>query len=103
MVERRPGHRPVEHAGGEQGHPVAERGEQRGERAVEFVAEAAAPPPDHLVEQRAFAQHDRLAEVDGEVLERDGPQVRALQDPQCGEVGQPGARHADPCQVGVRL
>lgn len=48
----------------------AERSQQRGERAVELVAETATPSHRQLVDQRVLVQHDRLPEMDAEVLER---------------------------------
>jgi hypothetical protein len=57
---------------------VAERPQQRGERAVEFVTEAAPPPLDDLRDQGGVVEHDVLADVDAEVLERDGVEVPAL-------------------------
>src|SRR6185295_6228962 len=56
--------------GAEQGDLVPERGEQRTERAVELVAEAAPVPLDDLVDERLRRQIDRLLEMDAEVLER---------------------------------
>ena len=53
--------------------------EQERERAVELVAEAAAVAADHLGQQVAGGQRDGLAQVNAEVLERHGEQVRAVQ------------------------
>ncbi|GAA1257075.1 hypothetical protein GCM10009665_54350 [Kitasatospora nipponensis] len=101
VVEQRAGHPLVDDPGGQQFDPVAERAEQRGERAVEFVAEAAAPVVDQLGDQGLGVQHDRLAEPHAQVLERYGPQVRPLQGPQPRQVRRGRARGADPGQVGV--
>jgi hypothetical protein len=77
------------HACGEQGDAVTEGGQERGEGAVEFVAETAAPGADDLVDQGAGLRHDVLAEVDRQVLERHGPQVAQLQPAQRLRVRDP--------------
>ncbi len=103
MVERRAGLGPVEDPGGEQFDAVAEGPQQRGEGTVEFVAEPAAPTPHDLLQQRLRFEHDGLAEVDAEVLERDGVQVRLLEPRQLGGTGAGGALGTDPGEVGRHL
>ncbi|CAM5704709.1 hypothetical protein SGRIM128S_02740 [Streptomyces griseomycini] len=78
-----------------------ERGEQRPEGAVEFVAEPAPPRSHHLVQQPLLVQHDLLAEVDGEVLERHGPQMPQVQLAQHLRRGRDGAFGAQAAQVGI--
>ncbi len=69
-------------AGREHGHLEAQRAQQRGEKAVQLVAEAAAPPHDDLVEQRSLVEHDRPAQPNVQVLEGNRQQVRQVQRPQ---------------------
>ena len=60
----------------------AERDEQRGEGAVQLVAEPAARAHGDLLDERRHVQHDRHAEVDVEVLERHPHAMRTVQAPQ---------------------
>ena len=66
--------------------PEPERPQQGGERPVQLVAEAPTVLVDHLGDEGVLVEHDRLAEVDAEVLERHGPQVPLVQ---VGERGRP--------------
>jgi hypothetical protein len=80
MVERRPQPAGGGDAGGQERHRVAERRQQRRERPVELVAEPAPAAVDQLVDQGRRFEHDRLAQLDAEVLERHGAQ----EDPAAG-------------------
>ena len=60
----------------------AERAQQGGEQPVEFVAEAAAPVRDDLLEQPLVFEHDGLPGVDAQVLEGDGVKVCDVQGAQ---------------------
>jgi hypothetical protein len=71
MVERRPQPAGGGDAGGQERHRVAERRQQRRERPVGV---------DQLVDQGCRFEHDRLAQVDAEVLERHDAQ----EDPAAG-------------------
>ena len=75
-----------EDLGGVQPGVEAEFAQERGEQAVQLVAESAAAPVHDLVEERVFGQVDRLAEMHAEVLERDRGQVPLLQEAQSGNV-----------------
>jgi hypothetical protein len=87
----------VDHPCGQQVDLVPERGEQRAEAAVELVTEAAAAAHE-LVEQRLLRKDDLLAEMDAEVLERNGSLMRPLQ------VGDRiGVGVTDALEVGVNL
>jgi hypothetical protein len=68
----------AEHARRQPADPEAERGQQGGEGAVQLVTEATTPVPHQLGDQRGLVQHDRLAEVDAQVLERHRVHVRVL-------------------------
>src|SRR6266699_3716419 len=71
----------------EKGGRKAEIPEQRGERTVELVTEPAPMTVDDLVDQRVVVEHDRLAQVDAQVLEWHRQQVAHLQLAQCVAVG----------------
>ena len=86
MVERRAEPARAVHLRRQVLDPEPERPEQGGERPVQLVAEAATVSVDHLGDEGVLVEHDRLAEVDAEVLERDGPQVPLVQ---VGERGRP--------------
>lgn len=91
------------HACREQFHLVAECGEQRAEGAVQFVAEAAPPASDQLVQQPLLLQHDLLAEVDRQVLEGHRPQMAQMQLVQCPAGGFRRALRPDPAEICVGL
>ena len=82
---------------------IAEMAEQCPEETVEFVAEAAATAYHDLLEELILVQDDRLAQMDAEVLERHGAQMRSLQQPQPHVVGWAGVARTDPLQIGPRL
>jgi hypothetical protein len=103
VIERRPQPVGAEDAGGQQGHPEAQGGQQGREGAIELIAESPSASLDELVDQRLRVEQDRLAKVDAEVLERHREQVAQLQLPQGGGVGPRGVARADSRQVGVQL
>jgi hypothetical protein len=103
VIERWPQPVGAEDAGGQEGHPEAQGGQEGREGAIEFIAEPPAAPLDELVDQRLRVEDDRLAEVDAEVLERHREQVAQLQLPEGGGVGPRGAGGADPRQVRVHV
>ena len=100
VVERRPEPVLSLHPRGDPADRAADRLEQQRERAVELVAEAAAPPGDDLVEQVSLGQRDRLGKMDAQVLERHRPLMRPVQFAQRGRVGGDRAADLDAAQVG---
>ena len=86
-------------ARGHSPHPEAQRLEQQPERAVELVAETAAPPGDDLGEQISIGQRDRLAEVNAQVLERYGHLVSPVQDAQRIRVRTVRSRAGDTAEI----
>src|SRR2546423_10467145 len=93
----------TERAGRHAVHPVAERFQQHREQSVEFVTEAASPPDHDLGVERGRVQGHVLVEVDAEVLEGNGMQVRAVQLTQRLRVGLERSGIADPLKVGGYL
>jgi hypothetical protein len=62
---------------GDARHREADRLQRPAEQAVLLVAPAAAPPPDQLGEDLGEVAGGRPAELDIEILERDGRDMRA--------------------------
>jgi len=81
----------------------AERCQQGGEGAVQFVAESAPPLVDDLVNDGVDIQRDQAAEVDVEVLERHRQQVIPLQRTKCRQIDRRCPAIADPSKVGGDL
>jgi hypothetical protein len=77
-------------------HREPQRLEHAAEDAVHLEAPAAAALVDELGEHRLGIERDRQTQVDVEILVRDGQQVRAMQRPECAEVGaaRPVVPHA---------
>lgn len=74
--------------------------QQRPERAVQFVAEAASTA-GHLGHERPFLQHDVLAQMNRKVLEGNGEQMPVLQVAQRIDVGPHRTVRADPGEIGI--
>ena len=84
----------------EQRRVEPERGQERREGAVQLVAEPAPASHRDLLDERVLLEHDRHTQVDVEVLERHGPQVRHVQATQPVRVHTGTLGDADPIQVG---
>jgi hypothetical protein len=74
------------------GDGKAEGTEEAGEGSVELVAEASAPAQDNLFEERLLVQDDGLAQMDAQVLERDGELVAGCRSRSASCVGAVGRR-----------
>lgn len=101
MVERGPERGTAPDPSRQQGDLVAEGGEQLGEHAVEFVAEAPATTPQDLVGQVRGHQTDRLRQVDAQVLERHGAKMRQVKTAQLLGVGHLGSFDTEPVKVAI--
>ncbi len=69
----------------------------------DLTTKAAAPPRDDFLEDRLFVQFDPPPQVDIEVLERHGEQVRAMQPAQCPQGGIARAAVANTGKVRVEI
>src|SRR5689334_16147736 len=65
--------------GRQHGHVKAERTQQGRKQTVRFIAKAAAPARDDFRKQSIVIQHDWLAGMNAEILERNRAQVRDVQ------------------------
>jgi hypothetical protein len=83
------------------GHVVAQRGEQRGERAVEVEAVAAAPAPHDPVDRLERVDRCRLPELDLQRLVGHPLDVCPMEAVQGHRRRRAGIVEAEPAQVGV--
>src|SRR5689334_12282562 len=68
----------------QQCHGEAESPQQGGKKAIQLIADAAAPPRDDLIKQCRFVEHDRTSEVNIEVFKWYRVEVRAVEGAQRG-------------------
>ena len=82
MIELGSGLRTIEHPPRQQRHGKAKLFEKPPEQTVELIAESASPAANDLVVERLDGKANGMAQMDVEILERDGQQVRAMELPE---------------------
>jgi hypothetical protein len=100
VVERGPETRLAIDARGDPAHPRAKGFDQETERAVQLITETATAAAHDLVEEVRLVQRDLFAQVNAEVLERDGALVCLVQRAQARGVGGRRRGQADAVEVG---